>query len=405
MKYLFLFLFILGVVACKNEPQPSIEFYGAEMNKLMADRETLNTFYQKALVYEGNATRIAKAMQKAKQGQSVTIGAIGGSITAGANAETESDRWINIVWEWWQKKFPDSDISLVNAGIGATNSVYGVHRADKDLLYANPDFVIIEFSVNDAGAKYNDESYEGLIRKILNSGNTPGVLCLSILTRDGKNAQEVHLPVCEHYKVPMISQRDALKDLYYDRGTDGKSFCDEESTWCDYSNDDVHPSNWGHAVAAAIIVQYLEFVYNNLDDYSFSTEKLPQPITINGFENSKILDNSNCTPVSIGGWENFWKAWKATSSTKPLAFDISAGYITVNYKRTNVAGKGGMCRVKINNKEVAVLSADFSGGWGDYIAYEMILKNEEATTNRLSFHFEGEEGSEFIIENIMIANY
>jgi hypothetical protein len=45
------------------------------------DPETL--YYERSVVTEGNSARIARAMKKAKSGQPLTIGVIGGSITVG----------------------------------------------------------------------------------------------------------------------------------------------------------------------------------------------------------------------------------------------------------------------------------------------------------------------------------
>lgn len=399
MKYTFLFFFFLFSVGLVARHNP-VQFSGLEMQELFENSDQLNRYYQKALVNSGDHQRIMQVMERAQKGDSITIGVIGGSITAEANASNESKRWANIIAEWWAKKFPAAKIKLVNAGIGATNSIYGVHRVDRDLLRYNPDFVVIEFSVNDGGTQYVDESYEGLIRKLLNSSKSPGLMALSLLTRDGKNAQEVHLPICRHYSIPMLSQRDALKDDFFDPGVDNASFCDEGSTWCAYSTDDVHPGDWGHAVAAALLVKYLEMVYAQ-----FQRNDLPGPFTVNGFEHSGILDNTNCTPKEQRAWDTIWNGWISRSKNNSLSFDVNAGYIIVNYKRTNVPGKGGKCIVKIDNQVASELSADFSGGWGDYIAYEIICKEKVSSPKRISFHFEGPEGSEFFIENILIANY
>lgn len=53
------------------------------------------------------------------------------------------------VYEWWQEKFPKTEVSYINAGIGATTSQFAAARVEKDLLDQKPDVVFVEFSVND----------------------------------------------------------------------------------------------------------------------------------------------------------------------------------------------------------------------------------------------------------------
>ncbi len=371
---------------------------------VLSDSESMDRYYKAGLANDGDDCRIAAAMKRARNGEPITVGVIGGSITYGAHATVESRRWANLVAEWWEKRFPQSKVTLINAGIGATNSIYGVHRAERDLLKYKPDFVVVEFCVNDRGVDYNDESYEGLIRKIFNSAQKPGIIALSLLTREGSNAQPQHLPVCRNYHVTMISQRDALCGEIYDKGVDDTSFFDEGSTWGLYSHDDVHPDDWGHAVAAAMVIRRLEQIYDRMDKYRMADYVLPAPLTQNGFERSTVIDNGNIVPEQTGGWKKSGTGWIADSTSEPLAFRIKAGYIWVNFKRTNKP-VGGECIVRLNGKEIARLSADFIGGWGDYIEAKMLLKEKKAQDNLLEFIYLPEKGKEFFIESLLVANY
>ncbi|MFT3902662.1 MAG: SGNH/GDSL hydrolase family protein [Niabella sp.] len=393
----FIYLFILFGSCFSKKVQTSFEKDVREKNGISGQQ--LNEYYRKALVNQGNDSRIAAAMRKAIKGDSLVIGFIGGSITAGANASPESNRWVNIVADWWQHRFPKAGIKLVNAGIGATNSIYGVHRAERDLLQYNPDFVVVEFCVNDDHNVYAAESYEGLIRKILSSPKKPGILALSMLMSNGKNAQEDHLPVCKHYNITMISQRDALKEEIYDRSKDS-------STWSKYSRDDVHPNNWGHAVAAMLLMHRLDGIYKKLKSYPPPSNVLPAPLTANSYERSAIITNKNYKPLQQDkNWESRYSGWYTNTAGSPLVFKIPAGGITVNFKRTNVPGNGGRCLVRVDDKVVDTLEAAFPGGWGEYIRAITILKDKAIREHTLSFEFVQGSGKEFWIENIMVSNY
>ena len=102
-------------------------------------------------------------MNKAADGEPVTIACIGGSITQGTISSGEDDSalafrkcYADIFFQWWEDSYPDTEFTFINAGIGATDSYLGVHRVRQDVLDADPDLVLVEFSVND-GASPTDK--------------------------------------------------------------------------------------------------------------------------------------------------------------------------------------------------------------------------------------------------------
>ena len=72
----------------------------------------------------GNQARLQNLILKARSGQKVTIAAIGGSITEGVAATAPADRYLNLFQTWWNGQFSGGS-TLLNAGIGATDSDYG----------------------------------------------------------------------------------------------------------------------------------------------------------------------------------------------------------------------------------------------------------------------------------------
>ena len=74
--------------------------------------------------------------------------------------------------------------------LGGTTSHYGVSRVVTDLLMYQPDFAVVDFSVNDEPDVFFQETYEGLIRRILSWPSKPAVLILNNVFYDtGKSAQ------------------------------------------------------------------------------------------------------------------------------------------------------------------------------------------------------------------------
>ena len=164
--------------------------------------------YGRAILNEGNPARLAAAMKKAQNGEKVTVGVIGGSITQGSSASNQNNCYASLFKKWWEEKFPSAEINFVNAGIGGTNSYLGVHRVDEQLLAHNPDVVIVEFSVNDTDKTMNKYSYDSLVRKILSHETNPAVMLLFTTQENGSSLQDVHKEIGAAYDLPMISYRE-----------------------------------------------------------------------------------------------------------------------------------------------------------------------------------------------------
>ena len=96
-----------------------------------------------SLVSKGDISRIEKAMNKAKNGQAITIAFLGGSITQGCNATKFEDCYASRTYKWFKDKFKNVNVKYVNAGVGATGSIIGAHRVEKQVLSQNPDIVFM----------------------------------------------------------------------------------------------------------------------------------------------------------------------------------------------------------------------------------------------------------------------
>lgn len=120
--------------------------------------------------------RIPEAEEMAEE---LTIGFLGGSIMQGSLATEHENAYAYRVFTWWKNAFPKAQFHYVNGGIGGTTSHYGVSRAVTDVLMYQPDFVVVDFSVNDEADTFFQETYEGVIRKLLSWTSAPAVLILN----------------------------------------------------------------------------------------------------------------------------------------------------------------------------------------------------------------------------------
>src|SRR5512137_2476004 len=149
--------------------------------------QTDDAIIARSVVTAGDTARLQQALAKGRRGEPVTVAVIGGSITAGAGASSREKNYGSLLAQWWRETFPKAKIELVNAGIGATGSNYGALRAQRDLLDRRPDFVVVEYGVNDPNTRSSAETLEGLIRQILKQPQQPAVVLLFMMHRNGTN--------------------------------------------------------------------------------------------------------------------------------------------------------------------------------------------------------------------------
>ena len=345
--------------------------------------------YNRALLSEGNTSRLAAAMEKAKNGESITVAAIGGSITQGTAASSTNSCYASKFFSWWQEKFPECEVNTVNAGIGGTDSYLGVHRADEQLLSYNPEVVVIEFSVNDTDKTMNKYSYDSLVRKVLSAENEPAVILLFTTQEDGTSLQDVHKEIGKAYDLPMISYREAV----YPEVAAGTI------NWKDISPDNIHPNDIGHGIIGQLLSRYLDGIYDS-DTASLAAEVTAfdtEGYTNDYYKNAKLV-NASQIEYTADGFEvgqnkvytQFPENW-ITEGGGTLSFDVECQNIGILYLKTT-DGKSGTYEVYVDGERKGKLEGDFSGGWGNYAFPKQVLLAKD--TEKHTVEIKPAEGSE-----------
>lgn len=348
--------------------------------------KTIN--YDKGIMNFGDTKRLVKAMLKAKAGEDITVGFLGGSITQGCLSSVPETCYAYLVYSWWKNKFSNSYVNYINAGIGGTPSDFGVARVDDDLLKYNPDFVIVEFSVNDGSDFYYMETYEGLVRHILKSSPDRALMLVhNVKYDDMSSAEDKHLIIGKYYDLPDVSMKHTLYPLvangtYLSR---------------DVTEDDLHPNDLGHSILATLITNYLEKVYEKLDDLknqvgneSDETEEnsIPNPITPNGYETSVRINNLNYNPVCNGFerddtvqnhiTEIFRHGYTSAKAGSSIIFKADCSSIAVQYRKSvNKPAPIAVAIVDGDETSRVVLDANFEEDWGDCLYTQPVAKHLE----------------------------
>lgn len=379
--------------AADNEVDPSVP--------VNLEEGVSEKMYSRAIMSEGNVARLAAAMKKAQNGEEITVGVIGGSITQGSSASSNANCYASKFNNWWVNKFPNAKVNFVNAGIGGTNSYLGVHRVDDQLLSYNPDVVIVEFSVNDIDRVMNKYSYDSLVRKILGHSTNPAVMLLFTTMDNGTSLQDVHKEIGEAYDLPMISYHDAV----YPEVAAGTL------VWRDISPDNIHPNDAGHDIINQIVSRYLDGVYDRLDSITEEPAAFTDAaITADYYANAKMLSAADITATSMTGFEvvdktiydQFHNNWK-TEAGGTMTFEIECQNMGMFFLCTT-DGKSGKFEVYIDGERKGTLNADFSGGWGNYGNTQQVLFSKETAKHTVEIKpAEGSEDKGITILGIMTS--
>lgn len=339
----------------------------------------------KGVMNRGNLYRIERVMKKAMRGERVAVGFLGGSITQGCLSSAPETCYAYLVYRWWCGKFPDAEITYVNAGIGGTTSQFGVARADSDLLSKNIDFAVVEFSVNDDDNEHFLETYEGLIRKIYGSQTSPAILIVnSVRYDDGANAQAQHIKIGKAYELPCVS----MKPTLYEK------ILDNTYTSRDITEDDLHPNDEGHGLMAEVIVSFLDMVYGELEagneaaDNHLDVQKMT-PLTPNAYENSVRYQNDNSESVltendgfaADGEPQNdireiFRRGWTADRKGARIGFDVEGSCIGIQYRKS-VVHPTCIARAVVDGdtENAVILDGNFEETWGDSLHLDTVAEH------------------------------
>ena len=313
--------------------------------------------FARSIVSAGDTARLQRAFAKARRGQPVTVAVMGGSITQGAKASKTEFQYGSRVADWWRRTFPETKITFVNAGIGATGSNYGALRARRDLLSRNPDFVVVEYAVNDAGDPTGRaESLEGLVRQILSQPNQPAVMLLFTMSTNGRNVQEWHSRVGRHYELPMASFRDALwPEIEAGR-----------MQWSDIEADDVHPNDRGHDYCARFVTRILDTALRDGAKTQESIGPLPTPLFNDLFEHVTLFEGDRLKPVNNQGWtfDAKTRGFTADQPGSVIEFEIEGRAILVT--DWHIRGPFGKAKMQVDDLPPVIRDAWYEQTWGGY---------------------------------------
>lgn len=343
------------------------------------------SFYKDAICNMGNTERLVKKLEAAENGESLTLGYIGGSITEGKN-------YSNPFTSYVKDTFAKGSFKEVNIGMSGTSSVVGLVRAEKGLVAQNPDIVVIEFSVNDHEDISYKKSFESLIRKFLEMPNEPAVIVLITRSKGGFSSQTQMEAAGKNFDVPVISMNNSMTKAF------NSGFLKPD----DYYTDEYHPHEKGGQLIADTMAYYLRQAMkteNRSDSYTIPSTSAygSEYYTCVNMSPNELTNFSAGSFTAGNGYDrnntlSYSYTFQKNSANSPMTFTTTGKGLILVFK-ANSSGMG-TALVTVNGKTTKV-SGNKQYTWGGPDA-EVAYYQETAGEMNVSIKMEN-AGTDFTI--------
>lgn len=326
--------------------------------------EWLNNAKIESLTSLGNTNRLKDVIERAKNGEELTIAYIGGSITEGDHLDTcYAARSYRYFCEQFAKK-GEEQVTFVNAGISGTPSNLGALRFESEVLAYDPNIVFIEFAVNDGNDNETKDAFECLIRACLDYETKPAVVLLFSRMEEGWTSQDWKKEIGAHYDVSMISYADGITYM----------FDNNVIQWSYFSHDYAHP----HAEGNALVNEFISYFYDEVDRLPVQGEAepaMPERMYAGFYQNAHLIQRVNdYKPTEKGSWRNsssgfhYDKGWTKTydDTNDPLVIEFTGKNAYVLYPTSGNQTFGTLvANIYFNGELVATKEFDeyVDGGW------------------------------------------
>ncbi len=376
---------------------------------------------KQSIMNAGNTASLKKVIDKAKSGEDVTLGFIGGSITQGAGAIPIHEKcYARIFANSFEEKYSESGkVNLIKAGVGGTPSELGMIRFERDVLRdgkEKPDMIVIEFAVNDEGDETQGVCYESLVRKCLALPWKPAVVLLFAVFSYDWNLQDRLSPVGYRYDLPMVSIMDAVSPQFPQKPGEGRVISKKQ-----FFYDIYHPSNQGHRVMSDCLMEMCSRAENSLDEMNENI-LLDKPAIGSDFEKVKLLDKKDDaglkgTEIICGSFDRtdevlqrvemdsevtqvpefpyHWHYDGSKSAPKSFRMNLSCSKLLIVYKDSGNI-EFGKAEILIDG-ELKLVADPLENGW-DHCNARVVLNDKTVSVHEVEVRMaKGDENKKFTI--------
>ncbi len=364
-----------------------------------------NYMVYNSIVSNGNNHRLKTVLEKLKNGETIKLATLGGSITEGAGPKSNDDGYAYQFAKRLADEFGNgSNVEFVNAGLSGTPSALGVMRYQKDVLEplgGAPDLLIIEFAVNDYMEVTGGRALESLIYQAYTDNEDCAVILIFSVSRPGYSEQNNMIPTGMYYGVPMVSMKNAL---------DSGKMTKEE-----YFSDDYHPTKEGHTLMCDCLIRLLMVIEEEKTeevfeipseakksrDFAYMTlvtgsDEVPENNSVLSFGSFTEQDNAvqSCYFTKKSSFpENFMKT---SADNQPLVMEMNCKKILLNYKSANDSSFGE-AQIYVDGQLMTTVNGYSASGWNN-CTVALVLDEEEEANHQLEIKMApGSEEKKFTV--------
>ncbi len=287
----------------------------------------------------------------------INIVYLGGSITQGAGVSDKTKTWVSRISNYFKGKYADKTVNNYNVGIGGTGSDMGIMRLERDVLSKNPDYVFVEFAVNDIGKASAVRNMESIVQSLNSLKNVPYVTFVyTAKYNSSKHALEnnsaAHQTVADYYGIPVVDMKPALEDAILSTGT--MEDTDNVKHWL---VDLTHPTEYGYDVYTRCIENALES-----GSYYVRPQTKTEKLDINSYPMSTKWVSAD-SAIADGTWTknnhaSYGVGYSSMNAGDTLEYTFSGTVFGLQHR---ISKTGGMYNLAIDGKSVGDINTYYRG--------------------------------------------
>lgn len=192
------------------------------------------------------------------EGKPLTIVALGSSSTAGAGATSPAFHYPSRLADELRKKFPRSQITMINRGVNGEDTDRMMARLDAAVLQEKPDLVLWQFGVNgllrDQNLDTNVAVAQQGVERIKASGSDVVLVDAQYVPRvlakpDAKKLMTLMSDMAERAHVALFPRFEVMRHWYEDKALGFETFS---------IADGLHLNDWGYSCVAHVMGEMIE---------------------------------------------------------------------------------------------------------------------------------------------------
>lgn len=305
----------------------------------------------------GNNYRLLNILNRKNE---INVAFVGGSITQGWNGKKIiEDNYTRRIYSYLCDEHPDKKFNYTNLSTASANSFIGLSIVSKNTVTSMPDIVFVEYAVNNECSQEHIISYESLVYRMINMPSHPAVILVFMINQSFYTSQGYMKKIGEHYRLPMISIADSLKNLITQKKVE----------WTDYSDDWIHPNEKGHQFVTDCIKYYFEQIKNQPLDDDFSADK---PLYSLEFSEYKPVKAQECITsngfeyINAGEFFDSGLSYKCDTENPFVKFEADFKNLFVSYLHDK-SDRFSDADVYVDGQKAAVLQGKSIYGWGNVV--------------------------------------